>query len=190
MAYLFEIKNRVVYPFPETLLISPFKEIWKRDRSEKKERALEEFAYIEFSTSMLKSNPYKGYPENIRGSKIVLDIMKKKDWKPDIKVKEGIKKVEEFQNEASPSLSYHKSVTKANEGLISFFQTVDLDERNEKTGNPLYKPKDITSAINDASRNTTELSMLAKKVEEELFDSVKTKAGKSISPFARKDSFK
>lgn len=189
MAYLFEIKGSIVYPYPETLIISPFKEIWNRDRSQKKERALEELSYIEFMTSHLKSNPYKGYPEDIRGSKIVLDIMKDKKWRPDKKIKEGIEKINEFQNEASPTLGYYKSVRKANENLKLFFDTVDLNEVNEKTGNPLYKPRDITSAINDASRNISELNALEKKVEEELFDSVKTKAGKTISPFARKDSF-
>ena len=189
MAYLFEVQEKRVYPYPETLIVSPFKEIWNRDRSQKKERALEEFAYIEFMSSMLKSNPYKGYPAGIRPSKIVLDIMKDKSWKPDVRVKEGIKKIESFQQEASPTLRYYLAVKKANEGLERFFNSVDLSELNEKTGTPLYKPRDITAAINDASKNTTELNALGKKVQEELFDSVKTKAGKSISPFARKDSF-
>jgi len=189
MAYLFEVQEKRVYPYPETLIVSPFKEIWNRDRSQKKERALEELAYIEFMSSKLKSNPYKGYPESTRPSKIVLDIMKDKSWKPDVKVKEGIKKIEEFQLEASPTLRYYLSVKKASEGLENFFNTVDLTAVNVKTGNPLYKPKDITSAVNDTSKNTTELNALEKKVHEELFDSVKTKAGKSISVFARKDSF-
>jgi len=189
MAYLFEIKNSIVNPNAETLLVSPFKEIWNRDRSSKKERAREEFAYIEFMTSHLKSNPYKGYPEKTRGEKIIIDIMKKKDWKPDIKVKEGMDKIVEFQKNASPTLRYYEAVLKGNNTLEKFFNTVDLSTVNEKTGNPLYKPKDITSAINDASRNTTELNDLKKKVEEELFDAVKTKAGKTISHFARIGSF-
>jgi len=189
MAYLFEIKDRSVYPYPEVLLVSPFKEIWNRDRSQKKERALEEFAYIEFLTSKLKSNPYKGYPDGVRASKIVLDIMKSKDWKPDSKVKEGIKVVEGFQKEASPTLSYFLAVSKVTENLKQFFDTVDISEKNEKTGNPLYKPKDITSAVNDSSKNITELNSLKKKVEEELFDAVKTKAGKTISAFAKLNSF-
>ena len=59
MAYLFQINGRAVFPNAETILISPFKDIWERDLSKNKENAIQEFAYIEFMTSMLKSNPYR-----------------------------------------------------------------------------------------------------------------------------------
>ena len=63
MAFLFQVTDRAVFPNPETLLISPFKDIWERDESTNKTVAIQEFAYIEFMTSMLKSNPYRQYPE-------------------------------------------------------------------------------------------------------------------------------
>ncbi len=64
MSFLFKIEGKKVYPNTETLLVSPFKEIWERDKSLDKEKAIQEFAYIEFSTSMLKSNPYREYTED------------------------------------------------------------------------------------------------------------------------------
>ena len=66
MAYLFSVEGKIVQPNTETLLVSPFKEIWARDKSKGKENALEEFTYIEFMTSMLKSNPYKGYAPEVK----------------------------------------------------------------------------------------------------------------------------
>ena len=33
MAYLFKVEGKTVYPNDEVLLISPFKEIWERDKS-------------------------------------------------------------------------------------------------------------------------------------------------------------
>ena len=59
MAYLFKIEGKAVFPNEETLLIEPFKSIWERDTSKNKEYALEDFAYIEFITSLLKTNPYR-----------------------------------------------------------------------------------------------------------------------------------
>ena len=45
---LFVIEHNVVRPTAQVLLIHPFDKIWKRDKTEKKTRAMGEFAYIEF----------------------------------------------------------------------------------------------------------------------------------------------
>ena len=37
MAFLFIVSEKSVFPNPETLLISPFKDIWARDKSKKNE---------------------------------------------------------------------------------------------------------------------------------------------------------
>ena len=69
-----------MFPNPETLLITPFKDIWERDKTPSKAIAIQEFAYIEFMTSMLKSNPYREYPEETEGIRIlsVMRVMKDK----------------------------------------------------------------------------------------------------------------
>ena len=36
MAFLFIVSEKSVFPNPETLLISPFKDIWARDKGKKK----------------------------------------------------------------------------------------------------------------------------------------------------------
>ena len=42
MSFLFKIQDKVVFPNPETLLISPFKEIWERDTDPDKHQAIKE----------------------------------------------------------------------------------------------------------------------------------------------------
>lgn len=189
MAFLFEINEKHVYPNPETLLIEPFKSIWERDKSKDKGNAIEDFTYIEFIVSMKKSNPYRQYEEGVKHEKLVEDIITQEDWQPDNLIVQGIEKLKQYQQEASTTYSYYLAAKTAAEGMRDFFmQPGILLERNEKSGNPVYKPRDITSALNDTERVLANLKALEKKVEEEIYEETKTKGGKQISPFANPNS--
>lgn len=190
MANLFQINGTAVFPNPETLLISPFKEIWERDPSPKKEVAIQEFAYIEFMSSMLRSNPYREYPIGRREEIIRETIITVLDWNPDEYVLKGMEWIHNIQMEGSISYTYWLSNKRAIEKMIEFFDNVDIDERNFKSGNPLYKPRDITSAVSDAEKMLVALNGLKKKVDEELFESTKMRSDKVISPFADPNSIK
>lgn len=190
MSLLFQIEGKAVFPNSETLLISPFKEIWDRDRTPGKENAIQEFAYIEFMTSMLKSNPYREYPEDRKDTVIRADIITQIDWQPDDLVLQAMEKVKEWQEDGSISYTYWMSNKKAAEKMIDFFNTFDINEVNPKTLNPIYKPRDITSAIADAEKTLTTLNALKKKVDEEVFESTRNKGDKIISPFADPNSLR
>lgn len=183
MAFLFNVEEKLVHPNTETLLISPFKEIWERDTDPNKAYALEEFAYIEFMTSMKKSNPYRQYDES-RKEQVVIDaVITRKDWKPDELIREALIQMEEFQSNGSSTYSYYMAAKQAVENMKEFFLSVDINERNEK-GTPVYKPREITSALNDTEKVLANLKALEKKVEEELYETTKNRADKEISPFA------
>jgi hypothetical protein len=152
MAFLFTVTEKTVFPNTETLLISPFKEIWNRDKSKEKYSAIEDFAYIEFMTSMLKSNPYRQYEENKKEEKVRQAVITRKDWEPDELVKQAIHKVIQFHREASTTYNYYMAAKRAAEKMQDFFNEVDITEKNEKTFNPVYKPRDITSALNDTEK--------------------------------------
>jgi hypothetical protein len=190
MSFLFKIEGKLIFPNEETLLIEPFKTIWKRDKSKNKEFAIEDFAYIEFMTSMKKSNPYKQYPEERKEKVILEEIITRKDWTPDDLIKEGIDKLIKFQKEASTTYNYYIAAKTAAEGMQKFFLEVDVTEVNEKTRNPIYKPRDITSALNDTEKVLSNLKALEKKVEEELYEETKNRSDKQISPFANRNSLK
>ena len=53
---------------------------------------------------------------------------------------------------------------------------------------PIWKPRDITSALNDTEKVLANIKSLEKKVEEELFEETKTRSNKQISPFADPES--
>lgn len=185
MSYLFDIKDRAVIPYEETLLVEPFKSIWERDKSPNKELAMKEFAYIEFSASALKTNPFREYSDKVREGVIIQNVFGKEDWKPDALVKKGIEFIEEVQTEGSVGYRYWKSNRQAAEQVLEFLKTVDLTELNEKTGNPLYKPREILTSIADAEKTLKALDSLKTRVEEDLYSADKIGGGKTISPFAK-----
>tara|TARA_R110002020_G_scaffold148076_8_gene323954 strand:+ start:13872 stop:14447 length:576 start_codon:yes stop_codon:yes gene_type:complete len=187
MAFLFEVTGKTVFPNAETLLTSPYKEIWERDKSKEKHVALKEFSYIEFLISMKKSNPYRQYPEDIKPIKVKEAIFGEEEWRPDELVAEGINQLKKFQREASTTYSYYVAAKKAAEKMREFFEDVDINERDEKM-KPIWKPRDITSALNDTEKVLANIKSLEKKVEEELFEETKTRSNKQISPFADPES--
>ena len=103
-------------------------------------------------SSMKKTNPYKGYSESLRYEKICKEVIRDDKWKPDVEVMKGIAELTKFQTEASITFSYFTSVRKATEELKKFLTTINLSERNFKTGLPVYKAKEITSALVDTEK--------------------------------------
>lgn len=188
MAYLFEVVNKIVVPTDEVLQVPPFKEIWERDKSPKKEVAIQEFTYMEFMTSSLATNPYRGYSEDKKEAVIRKDVIKEKNWKPDKLIEEGMEKIITLQTEGSSTYSLYMSAIKAKDKLESFFNNFDMEEKNERSGNPIYKPRDITIAIQDLDKTIMSLKSLEKKVEEDLFEVAKIRGQKKISDFANPDT--
>lgn len=181
MAYLFILENNIAKPNTETLLISPFKEIWERDKSKDKYKAIREFTFIELMSSKKKSNPYAGYSDSIRYQKLK-EYLFDEEWEMDELIEKGLIAINKFQQEASPTYQYYIDSLKAAEKTRKFLRNINLNEKNERTGNPLYKPKDVTSAITDTEKIIQTLSLLKEKVEQELFDTTKTKGNKQINP--------
>ena len=187
MSYLFKITDSVVYPNEETLLIEPFKTLWERDNSPKKEVALKELTYVEFMSSQLKSNPYRGYRDEVRHKVLKKNLIGDENWEPDDMVKEAISRIEVFQKEASPSYSLYIKALKAKEKLEDFFESFNLTEKTDK-GAYTLKPKDITGALLDLDKVVVNLSLLKEKIEKELFEEIRNKSDKTISPFAEGNS--
>ena len=68
---------------------------------------------------------------------------------------------------------------------VFYLQNItDLDDK----GKPIYKPKDITTAIVDTEKVIANLKGLEKKVQEELAEEIKNKASKTIGYFAQRES--
>lgn len=186
MAYLFITENKRAIPNTETLLIFPFKDIWERDTTPRKEKAIAELSYIEFMTSHLKSNPYKGY-ETEKRKEILKRDLKLLDWEPDSLVEKAQGVIHQFQTEASPSYTLYQDAVLAKETLQQFIRTVDLNITTNN-GALVLKPKDLSSALLDVEKVASTLTSLKRRVEEELYEEVKTRANKEISIFAKPES--
>lgn len=182
MAFLFVVENSVAKPNVETLLISPFKEIWERDETPGKGQALKEFTFIEFMSSKKKTNPYAGYDDDTRFERLK-ELLFDEEWEIDALIESALIKIKDFQEEASPTYQYYLAASKAAEQMRTFFTTFDINERNERNGNPLYKPSDITRALNDTDKVLQNLNSMKEKVEQELFEQIKTRGNKTINPF-------
>lgn len=192
MALLFKREGAIVVPTPEALMIHPYSEIWDRDKSEKKQLALQEFAYIEFMTSQLNENPYRDYPPERKVKAIIQGVFREDtDWVPDDLVREGMEFLRHLQSEGSDDYDFLMAVLRARDKLKDFLDRFDPDERaNEGKGSLLLKPKDITSALMDIERVTVSIMSTRKKVSEQVTDAVKIKGQKEVSPFANPDSLK
>lgn len=183
MAYLFEIENNIAKPTTEALLIEPYKSIWERDTNRDKSRAIKEFTYIEFMVSKKKTNPYAGYDENRRKEELKKVLNLPEDWEEDIHIRNSMKKLDDFQTEASPSYTFLLAAETAANKLKDFFNSFDMNERNPRTGVPIFSPKSISSSINDAEQNIRTLHNIREKVEQELFEATKTRNNRDINPF-------
>lgn len=181
MAFLFVVENGVAKPNVETLLVSPFKEIWERDETPGRELALKELTFVEFMSSKKKTNPYAGYDDNLRYERLIETMPE--GWEIDALVESALVKIKDFSENASPTYQYYLSASKAAEKMRTFFNTFDINERNERNGNPIYKPSDITRALNDTDKVLQNLNSMKEKVEQELFEQTKTRGNKTINPF-------
>lgn len=191
MSLLFTVESKVVSPSTEALLMFPFRDIWERDESKDKRYAIEDLSYIEFMASIQKSNPYSGYSEDQRADKIIKDIITRAEWDSQDKLLiAGIAKLKEFQAEASVTYNYYMAAKSAAEKMQQFFIGFSMNDVNLRTGAPIFKPKDITSALNDTSRVLENLNTLREKVDNEIFEEVKKKGQKIVSPFADPNSLK
>jgi hypothetical protein len=183
MVEIFEMHNSHVTPVKELLLISPFKELWERDNSKHKETAIREFSYICFLVSPRKTNPYAGYHPDVKKEKIIEGVWKQA-WEPDELVNEGVTLYEEWLMNASPSMRYYNAVKSGIEETINFFENVDFNERNDK-GIPVYKIGEVIAALKSSNEVLKSMSDLKERVEQELYESSKTKSNKEINPFER-----
>lgn len=183
---LFVVEGDVVKPTEHALLIPPYSEIWDRDTSPRKERAIMELTYIEFMCSYKKSNPFKGYSDELKAEEIKEKVFKGEDIDTsDELIQEGIELYEKLRVEASPIMQYFLSTKKAAEKMRIWLETFDMTKTNPRNGMPLYKPREITSALKDTYDVMKTLDNLEKKVNEQLFENIRTTKDKPINPFEK-----
>lgn len=181
---LFIIENGIAKPSEHAILIEPFKTIWESDTSKSKGDAIKSFTYIELVCSIKKSNPFAGYPDDERPSKVAKEVYKSEIYTPTELENEAITVYREFLEEASPTLSFYRASLKAAQELKTFYNEVNLNERTNG-GAAVYKPGDITRGLKETSEVIKSLRDLESQVQSELVEKTKTRGQREIGHFER-----
>ena len=151
----------------EALFIKAFADLWKRDRSPTKEKALQELGFIYFQYDPRSDYMFMS-DEVARAELIKSQEGLPKNWKPDDKVLEAIK-VYVTLTQTTSSLLLADTRTAIN-NLRTFLSTVDLINDVDDNGKPKYTVNSLTSALKAIPDLTKELvaseKAIAKEIEE------------------------
>ena len=146
----------------EALMLKPFKDLWKRDKSKNKEQALQEFAYIYFMEDT--RSDYQVYIDKEERSKqIKIGEGMKESWKPDKLVLDAEEFYASFKSEAALLLEdIRVAITK----LREFIKTIDLSAVDDK-GKPIYTLNTYTSTIKQIPELITSLDEAERTIAKE-----------------------
>jgi hypothetical protein len=181
---LFEIRNNRAFPSVHSLLIEPFKSIWRSDESPDKEMAIKYFSYIELLCSPRKSNPFYGYSEKERPSKVAKEVFGNPNYNIDPNLLFAVATYKDLLSNSS--ISYQSlvdaefSLNKTREFLRNF----EPNSRTSMGGSLLLKPKDILLANKELPNAIARIIELRNKVHEELEESdIRTRNQREIGAF-------
>lgn len=157
--------NSVVVNEPEVLLIKEFSALWNNDRNKTKEdpkgtkktRAYRELLYIWLMLDW--SSPYCDYAEQERHQECLKDAgLTEEEW-GDPQFRAACRKYRELQD-SSRALKLIKSAQGVVDKITDYFNTLDLTERDDATGKPIFKTKDIMTELSNVSAVVEQLKTL------------------------------
>lgn len=162
---MFKYEGYRVVVSPEALFIKPFRNIWKRDRSENKERAMNELAFIYFLCDP-KSDYQFIIDEEERLEVIKEDQGFKESWKPDKLIMDAVEYYKSIKSTASLLLGDTRLLI---DKLRTHLKNIDLDAKDDK-GRPLYTMQMVTATISKIPELITKLDEAEKALSKEEID--------------------
>ena len=156
---------------PECLCISPFSEIWSKDKSKDKVQANNKIKYVWFFSDF--NSPYYQHPESDRERMIISDVLKDKNFKVDKGLKEAIKKYKELNS--SPAIEAVDAAYSFMRKIQQFFKDVDLSEVNN--------PKAITDIFSNMPKMVEALNQTKKAATEEQTSGTKVRGQATLGMF-------
>ena len=154
----------------EAFMLKPFRDIWKRDKSKGKDKALQELAYIYFMED--SRSDYQIYVDKEeRSSQVKLGEGIPESWKPDKLVTDAQEFYAGFKSEAALLLEdIRVAITK----LREFIKTIDLSAVDDK-GKPIYTLNTYTATIKQIPELITSLDEAEKSIHKEAVTSDKVR---------------
>lgn len=160
---LFELENYKVKIQPEAYALLPFKKIWDRDKSKDKSIAIEELAYVYYTTDY-QSDFLTIIDEKERAVEVIKYCSLPKGWKIDKDVQDAIEFYKKMQETIATKL-LEKSYVGVSK-LMQFYDEVDLMAMNDK-GAPVYNAKQLADTIKSTSDIIKSLRQLEDIVKQE-----------------------
>lgn len=166
------VNNRIELNTPEVLLIREFATLIQPNRNKCKEdpkgtyglRAFREFTYIWLALSW--DSIYSEYDEQERHQEALKDASLTEEEFNDPDFRAACRKYRQIQ-ESNLSVKMLKAAQETVNKFIEYFDRVDPLERDEQTGKPVYKVKDIMSELSQLGKVHDELKDLESRVKKE-----------------------
>ena len=173
---LFKYEGYKITISEEALLLRPFKVIWKRDKSQNKEKALMELGFIYFFCDIRSDYQYI-VDEDARRESIKEGEGLPKNWEPDAAVKEAM----EFYNTFKPTSALLLEDTRfAVDKLRKLLREIDLNQTDDK-GKPIYTLNTITATIKQVPSLVRDLDEAERSIAKEIAQSDKARGAQTKS---------
>ena len=174
--------NRVELNIPEILLVKEFSELLKPARNKCKEdpsgleglRAFREFTYIWLAICW--KSVYSEYDEQERHRESLKDAEITEEEFNNPEFRAACRKFRQIQ-ESSLSIKMLHAAQETVNKFIEYFNAVDPLERDEQTGKPVYKVKDIMTELSSLGKVHDELIDLESRVKKELAEKSTIRGG-------------
>lgn len=161
---------------PMLLTLKPFKAIWVRDKTEKKERAISEIAYIYFMEDPRSDYQYI-VDRDDRERQIREGEGMRPSWKPDSTVQEAMKLYSSFK---TPSALLLEDTRIAVDKLRRLLRDIDLDAVDDK-GKPIYTLNTVTATIKQIPGLIRDLDEAERALAKEIAQSDKVRGAQEKS---------
>lgn len=173
---LFKYEGYKITISEEALLLRPFKAIWKRDKTQNKEKALMELGFIYFFCDIRSDYQYI-VDEDARKESIKEGEGLPKNWEPDSVVIEAI----EFYNTFKPTSALLLEDTRfAVDKLRKLLREIDLNQTDDK-GKPIYTLNTITATIKQVPSLVRDLDEAERSIAKEIAQSDKARGAQTKS---------
>ena len=174
--------NRVELNTPEILLVKEFKALLEPNRNKCKEdpsglmglRAFREFTYIWLAICW--KSVYSEYDEQERHQAALKDAEMTDEEFNNPEFRAACRKFRQIQ-ESNLSIKMLHAAQETVNKFIEYFNLVDPLERDDQTGKPMYKVKDIMAELSSLGKVHDELVDLEGRVKKELTEQSSVRGG-------------
>ena len=168
---------------PHALLIKEFKKLWDRDKTDNKQHAVQEFAYVYFMGDY--KSEYNGY--GIEKEKhIIEDVITMRRWKADEHVLAAVDKYEALQ--VTPSMSHLKSLRGALNSVTEYYKGLRYDNDMSDEDKIKFNPGLVAKSMSETDKMLETVLKWEEKVYGEEKEEANIKGGGRVGEFEDPDT--